>query len=92
MKRKWKRKIEKEEGISVKPSYKKSISLYVMITKLRASLFFSLFGVSFSKKKRKPSVTKKVRKNKIFKIRNRRLELLSPLCKNGVLPMNQFPL
>jgi hypothetical protein len=24
------------------------------------------------------------------KIRNRRLELLSPLCKNGVLPMNQF--
>jgi hypothetical protein len=45
-----KRKIEKEEGISVKPSYKKSISLYVMITKLRASLFFSFFGAPLSLK------------------------------------------
>jgi hypothetical protein len=60
LKRKRKRKIEKEEGISVKPSYKKSIFLYVMITKLRASLFFSLFGVSsLFHEKRKPSVTKK---------------------------------
>src|ERR1700712_302091 len=69
-----------------------TLSLYLLcnIRNHRFSLFIFFLPDQKGISKLEKSIFAQTLKRYSSKIRNRRLELLSPLCKNGVLPMNQF--